>query len=60
MFILYEGTKIINVDGEWLEEFEAQVGLQQWSVSLSPFLFAVVVDAVRELARRCVKRDAVC
>ena len=42
------------MDSELSEEIEVKVGKQQGSV-LSLFLFAVVVDVVTELARRCIK-----
>ena len=42
------------MDSELSEEFEVKVGMHQGSV-LSPFIFAVVVDAVTELARECSK-----
>ena len=38
------------MDSELLEQFEVNVRMHQGSV-LSPFLFAVVVDAVTEFAR---------
>ena len=38
------------MDCDLSEEFEVNVGMYQGSV-LSPFLFAVVVDVVTELAR---------
>ena len=48
---LYEGAKTrVRVDSELSEEFEVKVGMHQGSV-LSPFIFAVVVDVVTELAR---------
>ena len=48
---LYEGAKTrIRMDSELSEEFEVKVGMYQGSM-LSPFLFAVVVDVVTELAR---------
>ena len=48
---VYEGAKTrVRVDCELSEEFEVNVGMYQGSV-LSPFLFAVVVDVVTELAR---------
>ena len=51
---LYEGAmKRVRVDYEFSEEFEDKVGMLQGSV-LSPFLFAVVVDVVTELAREGV------
>ena len=47
---LYEGAKTrVRVDSELSEEFEVKVGMHQRSV-LSPFLFAVVIDAVTEFA----------
>ena len=48
---LYEGAKTrVRVDSDLSEEFEVKVGMHQGSV-LSPFIFAVVVDVVTELAR---------
>ena len=48
---LYEGTKIrVIVDYELSEVFEVRVGMHQGSV-LSPFLFALVVDVVTEVAK---------
>ena len=48
---LYEGAKTrVRVDSELSEEFEGKVGMHQGSV-LSPFLLAVIVDVVAELAR---------
>ena len=48
---LYEGARTrVRVDYELSEEFEDEVGIHQGSV-LSPFLFAVVIDVVTELAR---------
>ena len=48
---LYEEAKTrVRVDSELSEEFEVKIGMHQGSV-LSPFLFAVVVDAVTEFAR---------
>ena len=41
------------MDSELSEEFVVKVGMHQGSV-LSPFLFAVVVDAVTEFARDAV------
>ena len=50
---LYEGAKTrVIVDSELSEEFEVKVGMQQEPV-LSPFLFAVVVDAFTEYTRNC-------
>ena len=51
---LYKGEKTrVRVDSELSEEFEVKVGMHQGSV-LSPFLIAVVVDVVTELAREGV------
>ena len=51
---MYEGAKTsVRVDSELSEEFEAKEGIHQGSV-LSPFLFAVVVDVVTDLAREGV------
>ena len=48
---LYEGTKTrVVVDSLLSEEFQVKLGMHQGSV-LSPFLLAVVVDAVTEFAR---------
>ena len=48
---LYKGANTrVRVDSELSEEFAVKVGMHQGSV-LSPFLFAVVVDVVTELAR---------
>ena len=48
---LYEGAKTrVRVNSELSEELEAKVGMHQGCV-LSPFLFAVVVDFVSNLAR---------
>ena len=50
---LYEGTKTrVRLDSELSEELEVKVGMHQGSV-LSPFLSALVVDAVTEFARGC-------
>ena len=50
---LYEGAKTrVKMDSELLEWFEVNVGMHQGSV-LSPFIFAVVIDIVTELARVC-------
>ena len=47
----YEGARTrVRVDSALSEELEVEVGMYQGSV-LSPFLFAVVVDVVTELAR---------
>ena len=46
---LYEGAKTrVRVDSELSEEFDVKVGM-------SPFLVAVVVDAVTEFTRGCAK-----
>ena len=51
---LYEGAMTrVRVDSALSEEFEVNVGMHRGSV-LSPFLFAVVVDAVTEFARQGV------
>ena len=51
----YVGTKTrVRVGSELSGEFEVKEGMHQGSV-LSPFLFAVVVDVVCELARECTK-----
>ena len=51
---LYEGAKTrVRVDYELSEEFDVKVGMYQASV-LSPFLFTVVVDVVKVLARNSV------
>ena len=51
---LYEGAKMrVIVDSELSEEFEIKVGMHQGSV-LSPFLFAVIVAVVTELAKEGV------
>ena len=42
------------MDCELSEEFEVKVRMHQGSV-LSPFVFAVMVDIITELARGCVK-----
>ena len=48
---LNEGAKTrVRVESELSEEFEVIVGMHQGSV-LSPFLFAVVIDAVTEFSR---------
>ena len=53
---LCEGAKTrVRVDSELSGEFEVKVGMHQGSV-LSPFIFAVVVDVVNELAREGVLR----
>ena len=44
----------VLVDFELSKEFEGNVETQQGSV-LSPFIVAVVVDVVTEMARECVK-----
>ena len=52
---LYEGAKTrVRVDSEMSEELEVKAWMHQGSV-LSPFLLAVVVDVVTELARGCIK-----
>ena len=49
---LYEGAKTrVIVDFELSDEFEVKVGMHQGYV-LSPFLFALVVDVVIEIARQ--------
>ena len=49
---LYEGAKTrVSVDSELSEEFEVKVGMYKESV-LSPFLFAVEVDVVKNLPER--------
>ena len=51
---LYDGAKSrVRADSELSEVFDVKVGMHQGSV-LSPFLFAVVVDVVTELAREGV------
>ena len=51
---LYEGAKTrVRVDSELSERLEVKVGMHQGSV-LSPFLLAVVVNVVIELAREGV------
>ena len=48
---LYEGAKTrVRVHSELSEELEVKVGMYQGSV-LSPFLVALLVDVVTELAR---------
>ena len=50
MMSVYEEAKIrVRVDSELSEVFQVKVGMHQVSV-LSPFLFAVVVDVVTEIA----------
>ena len=50
----YDGAKTrVRMDSELSEKFEVNVRMYQGSV-LSPFLFAVVVDVVSELAREGV------
>ena len=57
---LYEGAKTrVRVDSELSEEFEVNVGMHQVTV-LSPFLFAVVVDVVTDLARESVLSEFLC
>lgn len=49
---LYDGTKTkVKVGSAYSENFEVKVGVHQGSV-LSPLLFAMVIDAVTESARR--------
>ena len=51
---LYEGVKTrFRLDSGLSEEFEVNVGMHHEFV-LSPFLFAVLVDVVTELAREGV------
>ena len=47
------------MDSELSEEYEVKVGMNQRFV-LSPFLFAVVVDVVTELARGGVLSELLC
>ena len=48
---LYEGAKTrVRVDSELSEGLEVKAGMHEGSV-LSPFLYAMVVDVVTELAR---------
>ena len=48
---LYDGANTrVRVDSELSEEFVVKVGMHQGSV-LSPFLFALVIDVVTEIAR---------
>ena len=50
---LYEGAKSrVRRYSELSEELEVKVGMHQGSV-LSPFLFALVVDVVKEFSRWC-------
>ena len=57
---LYRGVKkMVRVDSELSEEFEVKVGMHQGSV-LSPFLFAVVVYVVTELAREGTLSELLC
>ena len=52
---LYKGAKTrVRVSSQLSEELEVKVGMHQGSL-LSPFLFAVVVDAVTEFARGYAK-----
>ena len=56
---LYEGGKTrIMVDCELSDEFEAKVGIHQRSL-FSNFLFAFMVDVVREFANGGAKSVAV-
>ena len=55
---LYEGAKTgVRVDYELWEEFEVKVRMCQGSV-LSPFLLAVVVDVITELATEGVLNES--
>ena len=54
---LYEGSKIkAKVGSEFSEEFYVAVGVHQGSV-FSPFLFAIVVDVVKENAREGLMQE---
>ena len=57
---LCDGAKTsARVDSELSEEFEAKVRMHQGSM-LPPFLFAVVVDVVTELAREGAQSELQC
>ena len=57
---LYEGANmIVRVDSVLSEEFEVNVWIHQGSV-LSPFLFAILVDVVAELARDIALSELLC
>ena len=57
---LYDGAKTrVRVDSEMSEELEVKVGMHQGPV-LSPFLFAMVVDAVTEFARDGAFSELLC
>ena len=50
----HEGAKKrVRVDSELSEDFEVKVAMHQGCV-LSPFLFAVEVNVVSKLTRRCI------
>ena len=54
---LYDGAKTrVRVGSEYLEEFEAKVGVHQGSV-LSPLLFTIVEDVITENAKRSVANE---
>ena len=54
---LYDGAKTrVRVGFAYSEAFEVKVGVHQGSL-LSPLLFAIVVDVIRENAKRGVMED---
>ena len=57
MMSQYEGAKTrARVDSQLSEEFEVKVMMHQGSV-LSPFIFSLVVDVVKEFARKGVPSE---